>query len=518
MGTGRQSLQGLKLCAEVAPQGGKPGMVLVTPRDILENRAGGCIRIIGSDDAAPQAQLDGPSTSPATTAAHGGTLPAKASAGGYRGIGGVAGRMSPQAARDAAVPQGRRTGAFQKKGGSTLQFVRLMQLDRDPAGLQGASPSRKVSMAEVTRHASKADAWTVLDGRVFNITPYMEYHPGGVAELMRSAGCNGTALFREVHPWVSVDMIDRLQVGVLDCSIPAHPVATEHALHPEEWRSFPLMGIQRMTPDTLLLRFAFQDTRQKSGLRSGQHLKVRMKMKQGSEVVYVERPYTPTSASDAAGFVELLVKVYRSGRMGPALAALKSRSDNAEGDCVEMQGPFGDLVYLGGSRFDLGTAGPSSRRSESPARVIMLAAGSGVTPMLQLLRAMTVEWLSGQCPKTCKTTLIFCNRREEDIILRQGLERLASDEPGRFNLCLVLSCPPIDSASWSGVALSDTCGTLPQKVNGHISDDLIACAFESADDTFQDVLVLCCGPEGFNETVSGALKRLCVPADRLHTF
>jgi cytochrome b involved in lipid metabolism len=32
---------------------------------------------------------------------------------------------------------------------------------------------------------------------VYNITPYLKFHPGGVDELMRVAGRDGTKLFSE---------------------------------------------------------------------------------------------------------------------------------------------------------------------------------------------------------------------------------------------------------------------------------------------------------------------------------
>ncbi len=35
--------------------------------------------------------------------------------------------------------------------------------------------------------------------KVYNITAYMKYHPGGVDELMRGAGINATNLFNEVN-------------------------------------------------------------------------------------------------------------------------------------------------------------------------------------------------------------------------------------------------------------------------------------------------------------------------------
>ena len=38
----------------------------------------------------------------------------------------------------------------------------------------------------------------IFVGKVYNVTPYMEYHPGGIEELMRGAGQDGTLLFDEV--------------------------------------------------------------------------------------------------------------------------------------------------------------------------------------------------------------------------------------------------------------------------------------------------------------------------------
>ena len=39
----------------------------------------------------------------------------------------------------------------------------------------------------------------VLAGKVYNLTPYMKFHPGGVDELMRGAGKDCTILFDEVR-------------------------------------------------------------------------------------------------------------------------------------------------------------------------------------------------------------------------------------------------------------------------------------------------------------------------------
>lgn len=61
------------------------------------------------------------------------------------------------------------------------------------------------------------NAWGVFGGRVYNITPYLDFHPGGRPELMRAAGNEkGQELFMEAHPWVSWEnMLGECCVGIL---------------------------------------------------------------------------------------------------------------------------------------------------------------------------------------------------------------------------------------------------------------------------------------------------------------
>ena len=49
---------------------------------------------------------------------------------------------------------------------------------------------------EVTAHNTKQDCWTIINGGVYNITPYIQRHPGG-NEITRACGNDGTVLFAE---------------------------------------------------------------------------------------------------------------------------------------------------------------------------------------------------------------------------------------------------------------------------------------------------------------------------------
>ena len=59
------------------------------------------------------------------------------------------------------------------------------------------------------------DAWTVLGGKVYNISPYLPFHPGGEPELLRGAAKDGTKLFGEIHPWVNYEgMLSACLIGI----------------------------------------------------------------------------------------------------------------------------------------------------------------------------------------------------------------------------------------------------------------------------------------------------------------
>lgn len=47
-------------------------------------------------------------------------------------------------------------------------------------------------------HNKETDAWLCIRGRVYNVTAYLPFHPGGPEQLMRGTGKDATSLFEEV--------------------------------------------------------------------------------------------------------------------------------------------------------------------------------------------------------------------------------------------------------------------------------------------------------------------------------
>ena len=49
----------------------------------------------------------------------------------------------------------------------------------------------RVTPSMLAQHKTRTDCWQSYNGKVYNMTPFLKYHPGGAGELMRAAGRDG---------------------------------------------------------------------------------------------------------------------------------------------------------------------------------------------------------------------------------------------------------------------------------------------------------------------------------------
>lgn len=84
----------------------------------------------------------------------------------------------------------------------------------DLTGLKGKII--QVSHQELAKHNKLDDCWMAVRAKVYNVTRYLEYHPGGAEQLMRGAGKDATSLFDEYHAWVNIDqLLSKCYIGPL---------------------------------------------------------------------------------------------------------------------------------------------------------------------------------------------------------------------------------------------------------------------------------------------------------------
>jgi len=240
-------------------------------------------------------------------------------------------------------------------------------------------------------------------------------------------------------------------------------------VNPNEKYSFKLVEKVVLSHDTRLFRFELPSEEHCLGLPIGQHIYLSARIN-GSLVV---RPYTPTSSDEDLGHMDLVVKIYpanthpkfpEGGKMTQYLESM------AIGDCIDVRGPSGLLVYEGSGTFSIKEDKKGEAKERTVSQVSMIAGGTGITPMLQLVRAVFRD------PKdqTC-LSLLFANQSEDDILLRKELEDIEKEHPDRFKLWFTVDRP---TEGW-------------KYSSGFINAEMIEKAlFPPADSN----LVLMCGP------------------------
>jgi cytochrome b involved in lipid metabolism len=130
-------------------------------------------------------------------------------------MGGV-GRLPPGGSNSSnSTPKAKSRQVELAPGHSPLDWARRQ---RSGENLAGVPQLLRVKPSLLKRQNGRRGrpAWSTFQGKVYNLSPYMPFHPGGVGELMRGAGRDGEKLFMEIHPWVNWDnLLDGCIVGIL---------------------------------------------------------------------------------------------------------------------------------------------------------------------------------------------------------------------------------------------------------------------------------------------------------------
>ncbi|EPQ52578.1 cytochrome b5 [Gloeophyllum trabeum ATCC 11539] len=121
--------------------------------------------------------------------------------------------LPPSTTKPPVRPSSKREKVALAPGYGPLDWAKLKSSGQN---LRGVDMLLRVPPSELKKHNKLDDAWTAINGKVYNITRYLPFHPGGEKELMRVAGRDGTKLFMLTHAWVNADfMLDSCMVGFL---------------------------------------------------------------------------------------------------------------------------------------------------------------------------------------------------------------------------------------------------------------------------------------------------------------
>jgi len=190
------------------------------------------------------------------------------------------------------------------------------------------------------------------------------------------------------------------------------------------------------------------------GHLAGQHIDLKLTAEDGYSA---QRSYSLSRPADGER-IELTVQQIPDGEVSPYLTGLVA------GDEIELRGPIGGWFVW---------------RPDDQARVLLVGGGSGIVPLMAILRQRVVAG-------SADFRLVYSVRSPNDVYYAQELDRLGRE------------------CAWLQVALVYTRTAAPDTVRppGRVGSGDLASAEWTPD---HGTRVYVCGPTGFVESVTGKL-------------
>ena len=228
----------------------------------------------------------------------------------------------------------------------------------------------------------------------------------------------------------------------------------------EEFQSVALVGKIPVSKTSAVFRFRLPDESKPLNLSTCACILAKANI-QGEAVI---RPYTPISTNAISGSFDLLVKNY--GDTGTLSRHLHESMT------------VGDELEFKHISFNVKLQFP---RDET--HIVMIAGGTGITPMIQALHAI----LDDQHHKEQHVTLIYGSQSSDDILARELLDQWEADYSDKLQVVHVLSGEKAkEDSSWTGHI-------------GNVDMDILQRYAPATAET----LVLVCGPPPMYESLCG---------------
>ena len=228
-------------------------------------------------------------------------------------------------------------------------------------------------------------------------------------------------------------------------------------------------NIVQETRDAITI--VFEQPSERINYKSGQFLTLIIPV-QGKDV---RRAYSLCSSPFTDADLAVTVKRVENGLMSNWLA------DHLKlGGKVKVMEPMGQFT--------------TEYAKERKRHLIMFAGGSGITPMLSIIKSILT-----QEPESI-VSLIYCNRDIDSIIFKKELEKWETTYEGRLHVIHVLDNAPMNWQGYSGL----------------LNHEMLTKLFERVPDWgIDNTTYLMCGPEGMMKNVESLLALRHIPHEKI---
>ncbi|XP_073035474.1 cytochrome b5-like [Primulina eburnea] len=113
---------------------------------------------------------------------------------------------------------------------------------------------------EVEKHNKLEDCWLIVHGKVYDVSPFIEEHPGGEEVMLSSTGKDATSDYEDIgHSEYAKDLMKNYIIGQIDMStVPSkrHYLPPVSAYESSKNSSFVVKILQILVP-LFILAFAY---------------------------------------------------------------------------------------------------------------------------------------------------------------------------------------------------------------------------------------------------------------------
>ncbi|GBF96264.1 nitrate reductase [Raphidocelis subcapitata] len=395
------------------------------------------------------------------------------------------------------------------------------------------------SLRQVSKHATEESCWIVVDGGVYDVTSYIDDHPGGAESILLNAGVDASEEFNAVHSEEAKALLKKFRIGAIQgapaaaasaavtvpqaagapamaatATPPAAAAAAEALL--EEARALrPAPPLPPPPPPAAASAAAGGDAEADAAaaalaaapvalvdprVRYDLPLESSTKLSHDTYLMRFSLPSPAHRVGLPCGKHVFLFADVDGESVARAYTPLSSDRDlgrldllikvywAGENPAFPAGGKMtqhlarlkpGDTISAKGpmGKFEYRGRGDYilNRRPGRAKWLSFVAGGSGITPCWAVIREAL-----GDAGDETKCALLYANKREEDIWLRRELDALAAAHPDRLYVRYVLEQPP---PGWTGSS-------------GRVTLDLLAQHLLPAG---PESLALMCGPPAMLE-------------------